>query len=137
MPESKRIGEVLRQARERLKLTQSALAARVEIAPNHLLRIETGERSNPRFETIAKLAAELGLSLDELAALSGYREATKAGPRDRAAFAKAAEDLSPVADGLSKAADSLRKTIAALRSEAGPALRREKPPNTPTRRKRT
>lgn len=137
MPETTRLGATLRHARERLNLTQSALAKRVGIASNHLLRLETSEKSNPRFETIARLAAELGLSLDELSELCGYRQRTSAGPRDRAVLTKAVQDLTPVADSLKKAAEVVLSALTTLRAEAGSSLPRSKSAKKSTRRKRT
>jgi transcriptional regulator with XRE-family HTH domain len=68
----KSLSAALRLARERANLTQSQLADRVGLAPSHIARLETGDRLNPRFETIARIAAELGASLDEIAIAAGF-----------------------------------------------------------------
>ena len=135
MPDTSRLGVTLRHARERLNLTQAVLADRVGIAPNHLLRLETGEKSNPRFETIARLAAELGLSLDELSELCGYRHRTSAAPRDRTILVKAAHDLAPLSDMLEDASKKISSVLSNLRAEAGSATPPQKPKST-ARRKR-
>jgi transcriptional regulator with XRE-family HTH domain len=56
-----------------MDLTQAALAREVGITPNHLNRLESGEKLLPRFDTLARLAARLGLSLDVMAIACGYR----------------------------------------------------------------
>lgn len=73
MSDSNGLQARIRAARERAGLTQAELARRVGLAPNHIARLESGEKSNPRFETVARIAAELGLSLDELSIASGFR----------------------------------------------------------------
>ena len=54
-------------------LTQQELAARCGVRQNHISRLETDAKVDIRFTTIAKIAAILGLSLDELAVSLGYR----------------------------------------------------------------
>src|SRR5689334_2994275 len=68
---SKRIGPAIRAHRELEGLSQAAVARRAGIHAAMLSRIERDERSDPYFSTIAKVAAVLGLSLDELAADAG------------------------------------------------------------------
>lgn len=73
------LGDILRRGRERIGLNQSELAERVGIAANHVSRIESSEKAAPRFETVAKIASELGLSLDEISAACGLRTKTSIG----------------------------------------------------------
>ena len=61
------LGRSIRAERRRAGLTQAELARKASIAPNHLSRLESGEKIDPRFTTIAKLAAALDVSLDALA----------------------------------------------------------------------
>ena len=65
MMEVVRIGTQLRAARERALLTQVELAARAEIQPLTISRIET-DKVEPRYNTIRKLAKALGVDPAEL-----------------------------------------------------------------------
>ena len=60
------IGARVRERRERLGLSQRALARRVGVSVAFVSCVERGERL-PSLETLARLADCLGLSLDELA----------------------------------------------------------------------
>lgn len=59
-----RLGALLRIARGERSMLDVALAAGV--SPETLRKIETGRVATPAFSTIASLAQELGLSLDEM-----------------------------------------------------------------------
>jgi transcriptional regulator with XRE-family HTH domain len=63
----KRLGEHLRSARGGRTLTDVASAA--GISPETLRKIETGRLATPAFTTVAALATELSVSLDDLARL--------------------------------------------------------------------
>jgi transcriptional regulator with XRE-family HTH domain len=65
------LGRTIRAERRRAGLTQAELARRAGIASNHLSRLESGEKIDPRFATIAKLALALNVSLDRLAQVRG------------------------------------------------------------------
>ncbi len=67
----KPVGQLLQAARRRAKLTQSQLAKSAGLAANHLARLERGDKAYPRFDTVAKIAAQLGVSLDWLATECG------------------------------------------------------------------
>lgn len=60
------VGRRIRERREQLGLDQIAAGERCSVDSSTLSRIETGERPNPRIETLAKIARGLGLSLDDL-----------------------------------------------------------------------
>ena len=60
-----KIGAQLRQARERALLTQEELAARADVQPLTISRIET-DKVEPRFRTIRRLADALGMDPKEL-----------------------------------------------------------------------
>ena len=62
-----RLGEVLRAARGPRSMT--SVAAAVGMSPETLRKIETGRVPTPAFFTVIALCAELGLPLDDLAAL--------------------------------------------------------------------
>jgi transcriptional regulator with XRE-family HTH domain len=58
--------ERLRSAREAKGLEINQASSAAGITPSTLRKIEHGENANPNFQTIARLAIVLGLSLDEL-----------------------------------------------------------------------
>jgi transcriptional regulator with XRE-family HTH domain len=60
-----KIGTQLRAARERALLTQEELAARAEVQPLAISRIET-DQVEPRYSTIRMLARALGVDSAEL-----------------------------------------------------------------------
>ena len=64
----KQLGERARAARVKLKLSQAAVAQRMGLNANLYGRIERGELM-PSVPTARCIAAELGLSLDELLAM--------------------------------------------------------------------
>lgn len=76
-----RLGALLRRARGERPLLRVALDAGV--SPETLRKIESGRVATPSFPTIAAIAAELGLSLDEVwAQISGpTADAAADGPR--------------------------------------------------------
>jgi transcriptional regulator with XRE-family HTH domain len=67
------LGEVLKAHRLRTRLSQSAVARRAGLDASVLSNIESGNRESLRFETVAKLAEVLGVSLDAIAAECGFR----------------------------------------------------------------
>jgi transcriptional regulator with XRE-family HTH domain len=104
---------VLRRLRERRGLSQAALAREISMAPNMISRLEAGERNQPTFGTVAKIASALGASLDNIAAACGYGAAgaNPSEPQLERVFAdlqKAREQLHSVDEDLSKAAAALR-----------------------------
>lgn len=65
----RRLGAVLRTARGDRSMGQVALSAGISVET--LRKIETGRIPTPAFFTIAALATELSLSMDELATMLG------------------------------------------------------------------
>lgn len=63
------MGDRLRSLRTRLVLTQEQLAVKAGVSSATIRRIESGQLT-PRFSTIQKLAAGLGISATELAGTS-------------------------------------------------------------------
>ncbi|MCQ4206269.1 MULTISPECIES: helix-turn-helix domain-containing protein [Streptomyces] len=59
-----RLGQLLRSARQERSMTEVAAAAGVSVET--LRKIETGRAPTPAFFTVAALARELGISMDEL-----------------------------------------------------------------------
>jgi transcriptional regulator with XRE-family HTH domain len=58
--------ETLREERRRAGLTQGELAERANVGINTIVRIETGEITEPRVSTLRKLASTLGLEVRDL-----------------------------------------------------------------------
>ena len=56
------LGMALRAARKKKKLTQRGLADKLHMSVRTIIAAESGN-NNPKFETVALLAKELGLSL--------------------------------------------------------------------------
>lgn len=56
------IGETIREARERTGLSQAALAEKIGMHRENMIRVEKG-RTNLTVETMMKIADALGLSL--------------------------------------------------------------------------
>jgi transcriptional regulator with XRE-family HTH domain len=104
---SKRIGPAIRAHREAEGLSQAAVARRAGIHAAMLSRIERDERSDPYFSTIAKVAAVLGLSLDELAAEAGLPSVRRARSATSAEAVRLDEDLATVSRHLARAQDRL------------------------------
>lgn len=52
--------------RKQRGLSQNQLARNADISQQNVQRLESGERTNPSFETVCKIADALGVSLDEL-----------------------------------------------------------------------
>lgn len=61
------LGQLIRERREELGLSQSRLASRAGISTAQISRLESGERADPGFEAIVRLADALDTSLDDLA----------------------------------------------------------------------
>ena len=58
--------EKLREERRRAALTQGELAEKAGVGINTIVRIETGEITEPRVSTLRKLARALGIKPREL-----------------------------------------------------------------------
>ena len=59
------LGQRIRERRQVLKLTQQQLAQALRLTPQHLSAVEQDKRA-PSLNTLAKLAEELGVSIDYL-----------------------------------------------------------------------
>ncbi len=60
-----KLGKNLKQIRTAKKLSQGAIARKLEVHQSYISGIENGKR-NPTLATIQKLAESLGVSADEL-----------------------------------------------------------------------
>lgn len=68
----KTLASVVKDAREKLGISQRELSRRTGIDNNTLAKIEKGERKKPNVLSLRKLALVLDLSLDELMELANY-----------------------------------------------------------------
>ena len=113
------VAQIFRAARERVGVTQSALAAEAGIAPNHLSRLESGAKETPRFDTVARVAAALGLSLDAIAVECGYRKPIAEVPIDGKNAVELAARLREVLRLLEDSKPALQSAIEQLDESAG------------------
>jgi transcriptional regulator with XRE-family HTH domain len=104
---AKSIGALLRAYREDAGIPQVTLARRLRVSQQVVSRIESGVRPDPRFSTVARAAAVLGISLDILAAEAGFtpRSTATAEPRADAEL-----------DALERDLDRMRERITKLRA---------------------
>jgi len=123
------IGKVLRDARLQAGLSLRAAAERAGMAAAQLSRVEAGKSASPEFITVARIAAVVDLSLDEVAARSGapgHRRRDKAKRTTRPVMSRAVADLARImktASSLSQSANS----VAEVASELSKRLERELP----------
>jgi HTH-type transcriptional regulator, competence development regulator len=103
MSEWTRLGQVLRETRERMREVDDGfslrrVAERVGVEPSYLSKVERGLTPPPSEETIRRLAAELELDADVLLALAGkvsgdLQEVIRRRPRLFAELIRELEDL--------------------------------------------
>jgi transcriptional regulator with XRE-family HTH domain len=60
------LAENIKKYRSKLGLTQEALARKADISYNTVIKLESKGITDPRMETLKKIAGALGISLDEL-----------------------------------------------------------------------
>ena len=60
------LAENLKKYRKKLKLTQESLARKANISYNTVIKLESRGITDPRMETLKRLAAALGISIDDL-----------------------------------------------------------------------
>jgi transcriptional regulator with XRE-family HTH domain len=73
----RRLGEILKTARERRGLSLYALAEKSGVDRGLLWRIEQGQVNNPKAENLSRIAEALGLSLTDVYAKAGYPATTR------------------------------------------------------------
>ena len=60
------IAQNIKAARKKLGLSQDKLSKLAEVAYNTVVKIESGENSNPTIETLRKIADALKVGVDDL-----------------------------------------------------------------------
>ena len=60
------IAENIKQKRKELNLSQDKLSKLAGVAYNTVVKIESGENSNPTIETLRKIAKALNVGVDDL-----------------------------------------------------------------------
>ena len=60
------IGENIRKYRLQKGMSQDRLSKLADVAFHTIVKIESGETPNPTIETVRKIAAALGVSIDNL-----------------------------------------------------------------------
>lgn len=70
-PPAKRLGEVVRDLRERQGLTQAQLAERAQIAMSYVTLLESGQQANLAPSALGRLARALGVTTKRLSELGG------------------------------------------------------------------
>jgi transcriptional regulator with XRE-family HTH domain len=66
MTDEKTIGSKIKAWRAKKDMTQDELAKKADIPYPTLAKIESGAVQNPSIETVVKIAAGFGITLDEL-----------------------------------------------------------------------
>jgi transcriptional regulator with XRE-family HTH domain len=61
-----KLGGNIRRCRTRLGISQDVLSKRAGLAFHTIAKIESGSTSDPRIDTVKKIADALGISLDDL-----------------------------------------------------------------------
>lgn len=60
------LADNIKKYRKKLKLTQEGLSRKADISYNTVIKLESGGITDPRMETLKKLANALNVSIDEL-----------------------------------------------------------------------
>jgi len=60
------IGKTVRKYRQDKEMSQEALARAANLSLPTIVKIESGETPNPSIDTVKKIAAALGVSIDDL-----------------------------------------------------------------------
>ena len=60
------LADNIKKYRKKLKLTQEGLSRKADISYNTVIKLESGGITDPRMETLKKVAKALGVSIDEL-----------------------------------------------------------------------
>ena len=68
-PPGKKLGEVVRELRERQGLTQAQLAERAQLALSYITLLESGQKTNLSPAVLGRLARALGVTTKQLADL--------------------------------------------------------------------
>ncbi len=106
----KNVGAVLKGARQRAGLSQHAVARRLGIATSQVSQVESGRRADPQFSTVARMAAIVNISLDEIAAQYGLAEYVER-PRKSTAKASGATRAASLLLSVQRNAATLSKKV--------------------------
>jgi transcriptional regulator with XRE-family HTH domain len=68
-PEAKKLGQVVRELRERQGLTQAQLAERAQLAMSYVTLLEAGQQANLSPSALGRLARALGVTTKQLSEL--------------------------------------------------------------------
>jgi transcriptional regulator with XRE-family HTH domain len=68
-PQGKKLGEIVRELRERQRLTQAQLAERAQLALSYITLLESGQQANLTPSALSRLARALGVTTRYLADL--------------------------------------------------------------------
>lgn len=68
-PPAKKLGEVVRELRERQGLTQAQLAERAQLAMSYVALLESGQQTNLSPSALGRLARVLGVTTRQLSEL--------------------------------------------------------------------
>ena len=60
------IGKNIRKCRKKRKLSQDKLSKLADVAYNTIVKIESGENTNPTIKTLTKIAKAVGVSIEDL-----------------------------------------------------------------------
>ena len=61
-----KIGKNMKKYRKKLGISQDVLSKRANLAYHTIAKIEAGSTSDPRIETVKKIADALGVTIDDL-----------------------------------------------------------------------
>jgi transcriptional regulator with XRE-family HTH domain len=75
-PDYTALGHLFRERRESQNLSQAELSRRIDMGLDYLRGIEAGTRARPGMNSIAKIAAELGITPDEVFSVAKLPVAT-------------------------------------------------------------
>jgi transcriptional regulator with XRE-family HTH domain len=70
-PPAKKLGEAVRELRERQGLSQAQLAERAQIAMSYVTLLESGQEANLSPSALGRLARALGVTTKHLTELGG------------------------------------------------------------------
>jgi transcriptional regulator with XRE-family HTH domain len=70
--QAKKLGQHLRQAREKLGISARELARRTELSDSSIVRIEQGAFLEPTPDTLSRIADALGINLADLYVMADY-----------------------------------------------------------------
>ena len=65
-PQAKKLGEIIRELRERQRLTQAQLAERAQLAMSYITLLESGQQANLSPSALGRLARAPGVTTKHL-----------------------------------------------------------------------